>query len=412
MTNKIGKTINLLQEFSIPLIMGVGIALIWANLSLESYRHFVYDGIWGNVSVYFLVNDIFMVFFFAMAMVEIIQSLLPGGDLYPLKRSINPIMATLGGVIGPVVVFLILNHFFGNPAFQNGWGIPTATDIALAWLAARLVFGANHPAVSFLLLLAIVDDGIGLLIIAFFYTDPSNPLAPEWLLLTVAGMLIAFALKKAKVKSYWPYIIVGGALSWTGLHMTGVHPSLALVLIIPFLPHPREENSHLFEDDLCDQSTLKQFEQEWKVIVDFGLLLFGLTNAGVEFCGISTISWIIFAALLIGKTTGIFIMGSLAARLGFPLPEGMDHKDLFVAGTVAAIGLTVALFVAGVAFTDATLQGAAKMGALFSIVSILISFTLSRLLGIRRMTAAAKREIYISFNRTNGRRLNDPERSL
>ncbi len=382
--------INLLQEFSIPLILGVVIALIWANLSPESYHHFVHNEILGNLSLHFLVNDIFMVFFFAMATVEITQSLMPGGDLYPLKRSVNPIMATVGGVVGPIIVFLTLNHFFGSSGFSNGWGIPTATDIALAWLVARLVFGAHHPAVSFLLLLAIADDGIGLLIIAFFYTDPSNPLAPGWLLLTLAGMLVAFALSKAKVKSYWPYIIIGGALSWVGLFLTGVHSSLALVFIVPFLPHPRKEQLHLFEDDSCDHSTLMQFEHEWKVIVDFGLLFFGLTNAGVEFCEISTLTWLVFLALLIGKTTGIFIMGSFAKLIGFPLPKGMNQKDLFVAGIVASMGLTVALFVAGVAFTDLDLQGAAKMGALFSIVSVVISFTNGKLLGIKRVTTAGQ----------------------
>lgn len=386
MTNQIGKTINLLQEFSIPLISGVGIALIWANLFPEGYHHFVHNEVLGNVSIHFLVNDIFMAFFFAMAAVEIIQSLLPGGDLHPLKRSINPIMGTLGGVIGPVVIFLTLNHFFGNADFLNGWGIPTATDIALAWLVARIVFGSRHPAVSFLLLLAIADDGIGLLIIAFFYTDPSNPLTPGWLLLTIAGMLIAFIFNKVKVKSYWPYIIFSGTLSWIGLYMTGVHPSLALVFIIPFLPHPRSEKLHLFENDLSDQSTLMRFEHEWKIFVDFGLLLFGLTNAGIEFHGISAISWIVFAALLIGKTAGIFIMSSLAVLLGFPLPEGMNQKDLFVAGIVASVGLTVALFVAGVAFTGPNLQGEAKMGALLSILSAVISVALGKLLKIKRMT--------------------------
>lgn len=384
--NRARKTINLLQEFSIPLISGVVIALVWANFSPESYHHFVHNEILGNLSIHFLVNDIFMVFFFAMATVEITQSLLPGGDLYPIKRSVNPIMATLGGVLGPVAVFLTLNYFIGNMDFFNGWGIPTATDIALAWLVARVVFGAHHPAVSFLLLLAIADDGIGLLIIAFFYTDPLNPLEPMWLLVTLAGMLAAFALKKAKVRSYWPYILIGGTLSWIGLFMTGVHSSLALVFIIPFLPHPRQERLHLFEADSCEHSTLKQFEHEWKVFVDFGLLLFGLTNAGVEFAEISTLTWMVFLALLIGKTTGIFLMGSVAARMGFPLPQGMQHKDLFVAGIVASVGLTVALFVAGVAFTDTFLQGAAKMGALFSIMSVAASFACGRFLRIKRIT--------------------------
>lgn len=387
MKKRARKTINFLQEFSIPLITGVIIALIWANLSPESYYHFVYNKIFSNFTFYFLANDIFMVFFFAIAAVEITQSLLPGGDLNPLKRAMNPIMATFGGVIGPAVVYIVLNHFIGSPDFIRGWGIPTATDIALAWLIARLVFGAYHSAVSFLLLLAILDDGIGLLIIAIFYPDPLNPVVPMWLLFTLAGMLVAFFLKKAKIKSYWPYIIFGGTLSWTGLYLTHIHPALALVFIIPFLPHPTKDRSHLFEDAPKGHSTLRQFEHEWKVFVDFGLLMFGLTNAGVEFSEISTVTWLVFLALVIGKTTGIFIMGSLATLLGFPLPKGMKHKELFVAGLVASMGLTVALFVAGVAFTDLSIQGAAKMGALFSAGSVVISFTAGKLLGIKRKTA-------------------------
>ncbi|MEM5817119.1 MAG: Na+/H+ antiporter NhaA, partial [Desulfitobacterium hafniense] len=90
------KTINFLQEFSIPLILGVLIALVWANLAPENYHHFVHNEIIGHISLHFFVNDIFMVFFFAMAAIEITQSLLPGGSLNPLKRAINPLMATLG----------------------------------------------------------------------------------------------------------------------------------------------------------------------------------------------------------------------------------------------------------------------------------------------------------------------------
>lgn len=379
-------TINLLREFSIPLIAGVIVALFWANTSPESYHNFVHKDIFGNFTFHFFVNDIFMVFFFAIATVEITQSLLPGGDLNPLKRAINPIMATFGGVIGPAVVYTVLNHFIGNPGFGRGWGIPTATDIALAWLVARLVFGSYHPAVSFLLLLAIADDGIGLAIIAIFYPDPLNPVAPIWLLLTLAGMAVGFFLRRAKVKSYWPYIAVGGTLSWTGLYLSHLHPALALVFIIPFLPHPRKERAHLFEDDPNEHSTLRQFEHEWKVFVDFGLFMFGLSNAGVEFSEIGTVTWLIFFALLIGKTAGIFTFGTIANLLGFPLPRGMRYKELFVAGLVAAMGLTVALFVAGVAFTDLKIQGAAKMGALFSAGAIVISYTAGKLLRIKRIT--------------------------
>ena len=238
--------------------------------------------------------------------------------------------------------------------------------------------------------MAIADDGIGLAIIAVFYPDPLYPVVPMWLMLTLAGMLVAFFLRKAKVKSYWPYILLGGTLSWTGLYLTHLHPALALVFIIPFLPHPAKERAHLFEDDPQDHSSIRQFEREWKVFVDLGLFLFGLANAGVEFSEIGTVTWLVLLALIIGKTAGIFIMGSLANLLGFPLPKGMKHKELFVAGLIAAIGLTVALFVAGVAFTDLSIQGAAKMGALFSAGAVIIAFTAGKLLRIKRITVERK----------------------
>lgn len=387
MKHRAKKTINFLQEFSVPLILGVIIAVIWANLNPEGYYDFVHTKLIGNIDIHFFVNDIFMVFFFAFATVEIVQSLLPGGDLNPLKRAINPLMATIGGVVGPVGVYLLLNYLIGSPEYFKGWAIPTATDIALAWLVARLVFGPLHPAVSFLLLLAIADDAIGLIIIALFYPDPVNPVAPIYLLFTVAGMLVALWLRRAKVKSYRPYIIFGGLLSWTGLYLTHVHPALALVFIIPFLPHPKKETAHLFEDDPTDHSsTLAEFEHEWKIIVDFGLLLFGLTNAGVQFSEMGTVTWIVLASLVVGKTVGIFGMSWLGALIGFPLPKGMKYRELFVVGLVASIGLTVALFVAGVAFTDVSIQGAAKMGALFSIGSIFLSIGFGKLLGIKRKT--------------------------
>ena len=248
--------LNLLREFSIPLLGGVVLALVWANRSPESYDLFLHGSLLGSLSFYFLTNDIFMVFFFGIAAVEITQSFLPGGDLYPVKKSVNPLLATLGGVVGPALIYLALNHAFGAKELQRGWGIPTATDIAFAWLAARMVFGNNHPAISFLLLLAVVDDGIGLVIIALFYPDPRFPVELLWLLLTLAGMLIAYVLRTQRIRSYWPYILSGGVLSWAGLFKAHLHPALALVFIIPFLPHAVAETKHLFEEDRTDLSTI------------------------------------------------------------------------------------------------------------------------------------------------------------
>lgn len=378
------RTINLLREFSIPLILGVIIGLIWANVSPDTYHHLNEAKWFKNIDFHFFVNDLFMVFFFAIAAVEITKSFHPGGNLNPIKKAVNPILATLGGVTGPILVYITMNHFIGSPEFANGWGIPTATDIALAWLLARYIFGSAHPAVSFLLLLAIADDGIGLIIIAIFYPDLNNPVTPVWLLLVLAGMTVAYLLRRFNTKSYWPYLIFGGIPSWIGLFIANMHPALALIFIVPFMPCTEVTRSELYEDDPYDLTTLARFEHEWKIVVDFGLLMFGISNAGVEFSKISTATWLVFCSLLFGKTIGIFVFGKIGMAIGFPLPDRMDSKTLFVAGNVAALGLTVALFVAGQAFTG-EVQGAAKMGALFSAVISLSSIALSKILKIEKI---------------------------
>jgi NhaA family Na+:H+ antiporter len=378
------KRINLLREFSVPLLSGVVVALIWANLAPEGYQQFLQAPLLGPLSFHFLTNELFMVLFFGMAAAEITQSCLPGGDLHPLRKAVNPLLATLGGVVGPVLVYLGLNALIGSPSLRGGWGIPTATDIALAWLVASLVFGRRHPAISFLLLLAIADDAIGLAIIAVFYPDPSHPLALQWLGLTLAGMFVAFLLRRNKGVSYWPFLLLGGGLSWLGLFKAHIHPALALVFIVPFLPHPPSEHKHLFEEDPCDMTPLARFEHEWKVLVDFGLFMFGLANAGVEFAAIGVPTWLVLSALVIGKTGGIFSMGLLGKRLGYPLPLHVGKKELLLIGLIAGLGLTVALFVAGEAFTDPLIQGAAKMGALLSAGCGILAIIVGRLMQVRR----------------------------
>jgi len=379
------KRINLLREFSIPLITGVIVALLWANFAPDSYHHFNHAPFIGPLSFHFIANELFMVFFFGIAAVEITQSCLPGGDLNPLQKAINPLLATVGGVLGPVLVYFTLNHIIGSAAFLKGWGIPTATDIAIAWLVARIVFGNNHPVIAFLLLLAIADDAIGLAIIAIFYPNPAFPVEPAWLLLTVAAMVAVYLLRRSDCRNYWAYILLGGVPSWMGLHTAHLHPALALVFIVPFLPHPRKETKHLFEEDPTDFSTLAHFEHEWKIIVDFGLFMFGLANAGVQFTEIGNATWLVFVSLLLGKSVGVFAMGYLGAKLGFALPNGMNYKELLVAGIIAGIGFTVALFVAGEAFTDPVIQGAAKMGAMLSILAALIAVIVARILKIRKV---------------------------
>ena len=406
--------VNFLQEFSIPLIAGVFVALIHANANNEAYHHVVHWLPFGEsfhlfghaVDLHFLVNDIFMVFFFGIAAKEITEACLPGGSLNPMKKAINPLFATIGGVLGPVAVFFVaLAAFHSAGAFDasydygmlhKGWGIPTATDIALAWLVARAVFGPGHPAINFLLLLAVADDAIGLAIIAIFYGDPLHPADPKWLGLVAAGMALAFALRRFRVKTWLPYVFLAGPLAWSGLMKANLHPALALVFIVPFLPGPKRDTGMFVEEDEVDRrpesqagggqhadhSALHNFEHQMKLFVDLGLFFFAYANAGVEFAGIGAMTWTILLALVVGKTIGITLLGLLGAKLGFPLPARMGVKDLAMAGFIAALGLTVALFVAGAAFTDPGLQGQAKMGALFSGFVGLVAILLGKMLGI------------------------------
>ena len=389
--------LHLLQEFSIPLLVGVAVAMLAANLVPDAYHHAVHWRPFGDVALFghvldlhYLVNDIFMVFFFGIAAKEITEAALPGGALNPPAKAMNPLISTIGGVVGPVGTFFLglwLLFTIGvyeqgvddYTALARGWGVPTATDIALAWLVARAVFGASHPAVSFLLLLAVADDAIGLVIIAIFYGDPSTPAEPAFLGLVLLGMAAAYGMRRARVKHWLPYIAIAGPLSWSGLSLAHLHPALALVFIVPFLPGPRrdtgmfvgeDEVDHMGEElarDLdLDHSPLHQFEHHLKLFVDFGLFFFAFTQAGVALADLGPMTWLILGSLVIGKTVGITAFGAGAARLGFPLPDRMGMRELVMAGYIAALGLTVALFVASAAFVEPVLLGQGKMGALFS----------------------------------------------
>jgi len=373
---------ELLQEFSIPLIAGVVVALVWANIDLSSYHDFIHwsptgescsaDGHHTHYNFYFLVNDLFMVLFFGVAAKEITEACLPGGALNPVRKAINPILGTLGGVVGPAGFYLLWVKLTGDASIQRGWAIPTATDIALAWLVARMAFGSGHPAVSFLLLLAVADDGIGLAIIAIFY--PTEEPRPLFLLVIVAGMVIAGLLRKRKVTSFWPYLLGPGVLSWLGLYLSHLHPALALVPIVPFLPASGHDDG-LYAEETAGHphsDTLNAFEHSFKTPVDIGLFAFGLANAGVAFSSMGNATWGVLLGLVLGKSLGVFLFSWVGCLVGFSLPTGMNLRTLLLAGMTAGLGLTVALFVAGVAFVDLppdlapTITGAAKMGALFS----------------------------------------------
>ena len=373
-------TIHLLREFSVPLIAGVLAAMVWANVSPPTYAKLVYNPIVASLNLEFLANELFMTIFFGIAAVEITDALVPGGSLNPPRKAVAPLLATAGGVLGPVAIYFLLNKLIGGPQLARGWGIGTATDIALAWLVARGVFGKDHPAISFLLLLAIAADAIGLVIIAILYPDPKNPQDVSQLWLVLVGVALGAALRWRRMTNYWPYLLLAGTVVWTGLYRAHLHPALALVFVVPFMPHAREpEQATVFDVPEQRRSTLISFEHDWKLIVDFGLFFFGLANAGVQFSEVGTVTWLVLASLVIGKPIGIFGLGLLARSVGFPLPSGMNAWALLLLGLIAGIGLTVALFMSSAAFADPHIQSAAKMGALGSVLVAPLALLLKQL---------------------------------
>jgi NhaA family Na+:H+ antiporter len=412
---------SFVTEYSLLLVAGAVLGLLWANLDPASYwalrnlvlladapighAHEAQGELHRTLTLQFLVNDVLMAFFFAMAGKEVWEGIaLRDGELRG-RKALTPLVATAGGMIGPVVVYLFLASALGVlEQTLRGWAIPTATDIAFSYLVGRVVFGAGHPAIRFLLLLAIADDAGGLLILAAFY--PSGPLAPAWLLLSLGAALGAFLLANwlpcrldrgrpdrpvstwaRRRLSVWPYA-VAGALSWYGFHRAGLHPALGLLPIVPAVPHADRPYGLFAEAEVRLPDLLNRMARALKHPVEIVLFLFGLLNAGVVVSAVSAPTVMVLLGLLLGKPLGIFLAGLLAARvLGFGLPEGLRPADLLVLGCVAAIGFTVALFVAGVAFPAGPLQDAAKMGALLSFAAAGVAILAGRLARVRRVPA-------------------------
>ena len=361
---------------SLLLVAGTVAALIWANVDLHSYEAF------SHSPLHFVVNDIGMALFFALAAKEIVESTLPGGPLQSPREAAVPLLAAAGGMIVPAGMFVALAGVMQRPELVQGWAVPCATDIAFSYMAARLIFPRDHPAIPFLLLLAIADDALGLILLAIFY--PSGPLSlVSFAALMAPAIGVSYWMKRRGVLSYWPYLLVGGGLSWWALYLGGVHAALALVPILPFMPHAKRDLG-LFdprEDHLTD--TMNRFEHAFKVPVQFVLLLFGLVNAGVPFGSVGSGTWSVFAGLVVGKPIGILLMTFLAVRLGLRAPGGLTYAHTLVVGVAAGIGFTVALFFASAAFPPGGILDEVKMGALFSFFAAPIAIVLGRALGLR-----------------------------
>jgi NhaA family Na+:H+ antiporter len=387
---------NYIVDNSLLLLAGAVAGLVWANLGPNSYEWFCDIPILSaglfflpgklpghEIGLRYLINDVLMAFFFALAGKEVWEALLPGGALRNPRRAAVPVVCAIGGMAGPAALYLCGAALLGKfSEISNGWAIPCATDIAFSYMIARVIFGRHHPAIPFLLLLAITDDALGLIILATCY--PLEPVQPLWLLLPLASVILGLGMRRLRVRSFWWYLLGPGVLSWSGMALSGLHPALGLLPVIPTLPHRHTVDAHVHWGGTGRRDALDRFGDWWTRPVEFILCLFGLTNAGVTVTSFGVPGILILVGLLAGKPLGIFFSGWLCKAVRLQLPEGVSLPILLVVGCTAGIGFTVALFVATVAFEAGPVQNSAKMGALASCLAVATAFASARLLGVRR----------------------------
>jgi NhaA family Na+:H+ antiporter len=367
--------LQFILDNSLLLIAGTVIALVWANLNYAEYEHFAH-------SVHFLVNDIGMVFFFALATKEVVEATLPGGPLSSPRQAAVPVIAAIGGMAAPAGLYVLSVYAVNDMEVLRGWAIPCATDIAFSYMVARIVFPAGHPAIPFLLLLAIADDAMGLMILAVFY--PSGPLAFGQLALWLAGAIaLAWFMRKQRVGNFWLYLLGPGVMSWIGLYVGGLHPALALVAVVPFMPHAKDDLGVFADVEATRHDTMNQFEHWWKAPVQVVLFAFGLVNAGVPLSSVGEVTWMVLGSLVIGKPLGIVAFALLAGMLGFTRAKGLTFPAMVVLGITAGIGFTVALFFTTAAFPVTSIHlDEAKMGALLSFLAAPLAILVARLTGV------------------------------
>jgi len=372
MTHVGSKTIAFVLKNSLLLLIGAAAAVLWANLDSSSYRAVSHP-------LHFWVNEIGMVFFFALAAKEVFEATLPGGSLASSRRAFAPLAAAVGGMVVPALIYILLTSLRGPTDLIRGWAIPCATDIAFSAMVARLIFPPTHPAIPFLLLLAIADDALGLVILAVFYPSGMLSLAAP-LILMPAALALALWLRRRQARNFWAYVIGPGTLSWAALYFGGLHPALALVPIVPFMPHSPRDLGLFDHREVSRSDTLSHFERWWAVPVQVVLLLFGFANAGVPFGQIGPGTYYVLAALLLGKPIGILLFAGAAILAGAHLPRELRMADLVTLGITASIGFTVSLFFATAAFSEGPALAETKMGALLSFVAAPVAVLASRVL--------------------------------
>ena len=337
------------------LLIGATIALILSNSGLSGYYFAVLkthiligtQNFGLDLSILHWINDVLMCVFFFVVTLEIKREFIHG-ELSRPKQASLPIIAAIGGMAVPAIIYVIINFETGNTL--RGWAIPSATDIAFS-IGVLSLLGKRVPISLkiFLMALAIIDDLGAIIIIAFFY---STDLQYMYLTLMIGSFLALLTINKFGVKKFAPYLLIGLFL-WYFTHESGIHSTISGVVLALTIPHRIHEK---------DFSLLLKLEHILSPYVAFGIMpLFALANAGVSLGGISTNTLMtpvplgIVCGLFFGKQIGVFLFSYLSIKLKFAeMPSNSNWIKLYGVGILTGIGFTMSLFVGNLAFIEDT----------------------------------------------------------
>jgi len=362
-------------EHLLALPLGAALALLWVNLEPESYYRATY-------AMAFVVNEIGMAFFFALLSKEVVEATLPGGVLRSWRRVALPLVAAIGAVAVPAALFVVFVTRVDEPMLRIGWPVASAIDLALAYFVARLIFG-NHPAIPFLVALGIGATALAFGCVAVLY-PVREPYPVEGAALLALALAVAWQLRRLRVRSFWPYILAGGGIAWLACYRAGLHPALALVPIVPFLPHVRRDPGFFVDARPGARDTLSRFELWWTHPVQIVLFLFALVNAGVRLSGLESGVWGVPVASLAGTPLGIMAASGLGRLAGLHLPPRVGWRELLVISCAASTGFTMALFFTSAIMAPGQLLSETRMGVLLGLAAVPLALGAARLLRVGR----------------------------
>jgi NhaA family Na+:H+ antiporter len=369
--------LRFVNERFLWLPLGAAIALVWANTWPESYFRSAH-------ALEFPVNEIGMAIFLGLVTQEAVEAVMPGGALAAWRRWAMPLVAAAGGLLGSTFFYLGFITLKYEEVLRPAWPIACAIDIAAGYYVLKTIFHRS-AAPHFLLVLGIATNAVGVLILAVW---PS--FTPEHLgaaILLVVAVAIAAAFRRSRVRLFWPYLVVCGTLSWLAFYWAGVHPALALVPIVPFLPHrPRAGNP--FADPASDGS-VHRAEHEWHAVAQVVLFLFGIVNAGVLLRGVDTGSSGVLIAALVGRPLGVLGGVAVGSALGLRLPASLRWRDLIVIALATTSGFTFALFAATSLLPPGAVLTQIKIGALATAAGAVATYGVARLLRVGRFAGPA-----------------------